>query len=170
MKKFSLLILGILIGAFATYFLCPSCSVDDTEVAIVKPNGVISIAEAIALDKNWTDTRKKAVDSVAGKADNRSAWYSFDDMYNYLSYAKQECKDLGYDMDGVRIYLGVYGDNAPKGKAGYTTMFIVPTGTVSLSKGSSLPSLLPPDSGDVPNGPPLDKGSAGDPPPANYPQ
>lgn len=55
-------------------------------------------------------------------------------MRNYLNYAENESKDLGYTMDGVRVYLGAH---ATTKEVGYTTMFLVSTGVENISQGNS---------------------------------
>ena len=134
MKKISYIILGIIIGALATYYFCPRkvCA----PVKIVKPNGLISPSEAKALSANWTKTRKKAVDSAAGKVDDRSVLWAVDDIQNYLNYAKGQSDSLGYNMTAIRVYLGVYSDDTKSNKEGYTTMFIAPFG--EKKNGSSM--------------------------------
>ncbi|GAA4270167.1 hypothetical protein [Hyunsoonleella aestuarii] len=142
MKKIGSIILGFIIGAFVTYYFCPRTVSEVKEAKIIKPSGVISIAEADSLNNNWTKFRKVAVDSAAKKQgrnkDNRWAAWSLDDIENYISYAKNQSDSLGYDMTGIRIYLGVYGKNAGQTKKNLTTMFMVPTGKKSVSQASSL--------------------------------
>lgn len=152
MKKASLFLLGIIIGAFVTYFFCPRQAAKLKEQPIVKPKGVITVEKAKELNTNWTLHRKKAVDSAAAKQgrkqDDRSVWWSLDDVENYVAYAKSESQRLGYDMNGIRVYLGVYGKNAGQTKKDLTTMFLVPTGNVSKSQASSI--VLPPTDDDLP--------------------
>jgi hypothetical protein len=143
MKKVAYIIFGFVIGAILTYYFCPrSIEIDTTEVNIVKPKGVISVEEATILSNNWTKYRKKAVDSAAArqgrKTDDRSVSWSLEAVENYLAYAKQESKNLGYDMTGISLYLGVYGKNAGQSKKDLSTMFIVPTGKKTLSEANSL--------------------------------
>ncbi len=162
MKKLSYIIIGFLIGAFATYYLCPRPVEDmQTDIEIVKPKGVISVKEAIALNDNWTRTRQAAVDSAAGKVDHRWTGWSLEDIRDYLDYAEKECSNLGYTMDGIQVYLGVYGDSQSENKAGYTTMFIAPTGTKSISKGSMSPFNSKALASNPPV-PPLNNGQGGD--------
>lgn len=147
MKNFSLLVLGIIIGALATYFFCPMCGDDNTEVGIVAPKGLITPEEAKTLDQAFNSRHALISDSIVKRPDNRSAWWSLEDMKNYLKYAENESKELGY-----------------------TTMFMVPTGVENISQGnSSLFNMLPPGGGDIPGGG-LNGGDPGMPPPANYPQ
>lgn len=169
MKKTSLFLLGIILGALATYFFCPRLPKGEVvETKIIKPMGVISQAQAKALNDNWTLHRKAAVDSAAQKQgrnqDDRSTWWSLKDVEDYLAYAKNQSDSLGYDMNGIRVYLGVYGKNAGQAKKDLTTMFMVPTGKKSMSKASSI--MLPPNDGDLPVDP-LNEGQGGG---NSYPQ
>lgn len=136
------------------------------EQVTTKPKGVITETEAKDLDANWTNTRQKAVDAAAGKPDNRSSWWSLEDMRNYLDYAETQAKDLGYAMSGVRVYLGVYGKDAPEDKANYTTMFIAPTGEPLVKNETKAAAK----NEDIPGGDSLNSGPMGVPPEANYPQ
>jgi len=175
MKKFLVFLLGLIIGALAMYYYC--CKISESEepakkMALVKPTGVITPAQAMALDANWTKSRKKAVDSAAGRPDNRSSWWSLEDLQNYLAYAENQAGQLGYEMNGIRVYLGVYPGNAPNGKSDYTTMFIVPTGK-RLNSGADFNLLnlkMQSGKGDIPGGEGMNDGDPGDPPSGNYPQ
>ncbi|HLV39657.1 hypothetical protein [Xanthomarina sp.] len=177
MKKFSLLILGILIGGFATYFLVPNsgesqiqapdASAKSFMAQIAAPKGLITPDEAKALDGAFNDRHALISESIVKRPDNRSAWWSLEDMQNYLKYAENESKELGYTMDGVRVYLGAY---PTEKEVGYTTMFIVPTGHKNLSRGSSAFFNMAAPGGDIPGGSGLNKGEPGMPPLANYPQ
>ena len=175
MKKILVFLLGFIIGALAMYYYCCSRSDSDEldkKTAFVRPNGVITPAQATALDANWTKSRKRAVDSVAGRPDNRSSWWSLEDLQNYLAYAENQAGELGYEMNGIRVYLGVYQGDASNGKADYTTMFIVPTGR-SLHSGANFNLLnftMQSDKGDIPGGDGMNDGEPGDPPGGNYPQ
>ncbi|MFC5194945.1 hypothetical protein ACFPH8_06355 [Bizionia hallyeonensis] len=169
MKNVSLLIIGAIIGALATYYFCPNCAGhDDTVGGIVKPAGVITSKEAMVLDEAFNSRHQLISDSIVMRPDNRSAWWSIEDIKNYIKYAENQSQELGYQMDGVRLYLGAYPDS-PKEGVGYTTMFFVPTGTQALSEGSSMPLDFKRQGGDIPGGDGLNKGNMGDPPSANYP-
>ena len=168
MKKSVLLLLGIAIGIGASYFYF-NCDQKEERLDIIKPKGVIKPVQAKSLNANWTKTRKKAVDSAAGRPDNRSSWWSLQDMRDYLDYAENQSNELGYKMTGVRVYLGVYGGKAPNGKADYTTMFLVPTGRKSVSQSSMLNFSLS-NNGDIPGGDALNDGDSGIPPDVSYPQ
>lgn len=129
-------VIGIAIGALAMYLFRPSKGHPDLEKR--KPNGVIPSSEASILNKQWTDKRKAANDKAAGKPDNRSSWWSVQDIQDYIDYAQNQAGQLGYTMDGIRVYLGVYPGSAPNGKADYTTMFLAPTGKKKKATTNSL--------------------------------
>jgi len=107
--------------------------------------------------------------SKTNTIEGMATWWSLEDMRNYLDYAENQAKNLGYAMDGVHVYLGVYGDNAPKDKAGYSTVFISPTGNKTLPEGTS-GFAAQGGRNDIPGSDPLNDGDGGYPPQANYPQ
>jgi hypothetical protein len=173
MKKLSYIILGIVIGALATYYFCPrTIKNEESGIKIVKPKGVITPLQAKGLSDNWTTERKRANDSAAKKhgreVDDRSAWWSLEDIENYIIYAKDQSNTLGYDMTGIRVYLGVYGTNTGQTKKNLTTMFMVPTGKELQETATSTFGLtLLPSINDVPGGDPLNDGQGGQ---GGYPQ
>ena len=138
---------------------------------ITKPSGVISPKQAITLDQAYDARYKLISDSIVTRdgGDNRSVWFSLKDVRNYLDYAENQTKGLGYTMDGVRIYLAAYPSD-PKLGAGYTTVFMVPTGNEALSEGNTMFFNLKRVGGDIPGGDGLNSGDPGIPPSANYPQ
>ncbi|MGC1631397.1 MAG: hypothetical protein WA749_04710, partial [Gelidibacter sp.] len=83
-------------------------------------------------------------------------------------YAEKEAEELGYTMDGVRIYLGAHPDQ--NGEAGYTTMFFIPTGRSHKAEASMLNFSMQSGGRDIPGGGGMDMAGDGYPPSANYPQ
>jgi hypothetical protein len=171
MKKLGLLILGMILGALAMYFYCSS---DQMEVAsespTASPKGIITSKQAEILDVAFNLKHRIINDSLFKKStdggDNRSSWWAIEDIQNYINHAEHQAGELGYNMDGLRVYLGSYpGKN---GETGLTTMFFVPTGSKNTSQGSMFPIQL--GSGDIPGGDGLNLGHEGIPPGANYPQ
>ena len=122
------------------------------------PKGVISPADAKALNDAYS-ARHTVISNFMKRDDNRSAWFSLEDLQAYLTQVKKD----NPDMDGVRIYMGAYADDKG-GQPGYTTVFIVPTAPNSLGKDGNG------GSGDIPGGSGLNYGGNGNPPGANYPQ
>lgn len=129
---------------------------------MAKINGLISPEEAKKLNDAYTPRFELISKDILGKPDSRSSWWSLQDLKNYLEYAERQAKELGYEMNGIRIYNGAY----PKTQegAGYSTSFIVPTARNIDGKDSGG------SNGDIPDGDALNDGQGGYPPGANYPQ
>ncbi len=167
MKNFVILVFGIVIGALIMYFFY---SPSKGELEIRAPKGLISPDQAKTLDQAYNERYRLISDSIVKRegGDNRSSWYELNQVRDYLNYAEKEAQELGYTMDGVRIYLGAHPND--NGKAGYTTLFFVPTGKPNKATASLFNFSLQPQGGDIPGGAGLDYGTQGYPPKANYPQ
>ncbi|MCK7591169.1 hypothetical protein M0G43_11335 [Subsaxibacter sp. CAU 1640] len=167
MKNIVTFLVGALVGAGIVYFLC--CN-DDTEEIIGTPKGIITPAEASALDEAFNSRHLLISDSIVKRPDNRSSWYSLQDVRDYLTIAEKQATGLGYKMNGVRIYLGAYPDTA--NEVGYTTMFFIPTGNEVTAESNMFNFKMTQTGGssDIPGGKGLNAGIPGDPPSANYPQ
>ena len=170
MKKLIYILLGVIIGVAGSYFYCSQCAIKEVshQESIVKPKGLISPAEAKALDQAFNSRHQLISDSIVKRPDNRSSWYSLEEMTNYLKYADSQATSLGYKMDGIRIYLGAHKDE--DNLVGYTTMFLIPTGYKNISEGNSSFLANQNPSGDIGNGSGLNNGTGGNPPGSNYPQ
>jgi hypothetical protein len=168
MKNFFVFLFGALIGAAIVYFVY--CKSTDMVQVADAPKGLITPAEASALDQAFNSRHKLISDSIVKRPDNRSSWYSLTDLRAYLTLAEKEANGLGYDMNGVRVYLGAYPNTA--NEVGYTTMFFIPTGTKNLAEGNMnfLNLNFQLGTPDIPGGKGLNGGDSGYPPDANYPQ
>ena len=171
MKKLSYIILGFIIGAALTYYFCPrnpELDAMETRMKMAEefemPEGLIERDDAQKLNNNWTEYREGAVDTAAQrqgrKKDNRWTSWTLKEIKNYLAYSKEAAEELGYDMTGIRVYLGVYGAHAGSSKKNLTTMFIVPTGKKNNDNASMMPFVFQGDDEDIPLLP-LNKGSGG---------
>ena len=101
--------------------------------------------------------------------DNRSSWYSLEDLRKFLDDAEKQAGTLKYNMDGVRLYLGAHPTDGET--PGYTTLLMVPTGIPMTSEEKMVD--LPQKGGvspDIPETNGLDHGHNGRPSSANYPQ
>jgi len=170
MKKLVYILLGIIIGIVGSYFYCSQCTTKEVsyQETIVKPKGLISPAEAKTLDQAFNSRHQLISDSIVKRPDNRSSWYSLEDMTNYLKYADSQATAQGYKMDGIRVYLGAHNDI--DSLVGYTTMFFIPTGYKNVAEGSSSLFTSTQKSSDLSNGSGLNDGQTGFPPESNYPQ
>ena len=122
------------------------------------PRGLITPQEAKKLNDAYTERCDLISTAITKRPDNRSSWYSLDDIETFLSSAKAQAQELGHEMDGIRIYCGAY--ETEKGEVGYTTNFMVPT-SHNQEDGKSH---------DIQGANGLNFGQGGDPPAANYPQ
>lgn len=167
MKKLVLLIFGFILGALAMYFYC--CKQEPIEMLPPPPKGLITPAEAMALDKAYNERYQLISDSIVIRkgGDNRSSWFSIEEINNFLSYAKIQAGDLGYTLNGIRIYAGAQPEDAEG--PGYTTFFMMPTGYENTSEGNMF-IFQKGGNGDIKGGNGLNHGTEGEPPGANYPQ
>lgn len=164
MKKLLLLLVGLVLGIATTYYYL---STNQNLEEMTKPNGLITPSEIEALDQAYNSRHTIISDSLIKTPDNRSSWYSIDEIESYISYAKQQADSLGYTLDGLRLYAGAYPDT--KEGPGLMTMFFVPTGSKKVSEGAIIPTLQG-GGNDLQGADGLNKGSGGEPPSANYPQ
>lgn len=164
MKNSISLIIGLLIGALIMYFLCNKNTNQEDAIEITKPAGVISPLKAKSLDENYNQRHELISNEIVNKPDNRSSWWSLQDIQNYIVYAQNQSRDLGVEMNGIRVYLGAYPDDG--NNVGYTTMFLVPTTNDLGNTGGSQNK----GNNDIPGADPLNMGGDGNPPSANYPQ
>jgi len=171
MKNLGLLLLGIILGALAMYFYYNGNQMEMTaDEPPTFPKGIISSKQAKALDLAFNLKHRIINDSLFKKStnggDNRSSWWALEDIQNYINHAENQSGQLGYTMDGLRLYLGSY--PSKDGETGLTTMFFVPTGSPNKSEGSMFPLQI--GSSDIPGADGLNIGQTGHPPSANYPQ
>lgn len=165
MKKLGPIILGFIIGAVLTYFFCPRQSDDmHTVGAEIKiPKDTISVAEATKLFKNWQQNNPTEIDSTLEVEGSRkkitNVGWSLDIVREYLDYAEAKSDSLGFEMTGIRVYVGNYGKSTNPALKNRNTLFIVPTGNKKLSKASVL-NLSLQDGGIVPITP-LNRGTGG---------
>ncbi len=164
MKKLLLLLVGVVIGIAGTYYYL---STNQNLEEMTKPKGLITPAEIKALDQAYNSRHTIISDSLIKTPDNRSSWYSLEEIESYIAHAKQQADSLGYTLDGLRLYAGAYPDT--KEGPGLMTMFFVPTGSKNVSEGSMLPTLQG-GGNDIGDADGLNKGGDGSPPSANYPQ
>ena len=167
MKNFVIFLIGALLGAILVYFIFYKSSSMDM---VDSPKGLITPAEAKVLDQAFNSRHQLISTSIVGRPDNRSSWYSLNDVRTYLNIAEKQATSLGYTMNGVRIYLGAHQNVGTE--VGYTTMFFIPTGYKTTAEGSmNLLNFMPVSgNGDIPGGDGLNGGTDGMPPSSNYPQ
>jgi len=105
-----------------------------------------------------------AAESQGREIDKRSVtWFKLD-VRNYLDWAEVESENLGYSMDSIRVYLGVYGEKQGEYNYDFSTMFTAPKGRKFISEASTLPFLTGMRGSKVP---PLNDGTGGG---SSYPE
>jgi hypothetical protein len=109
-------------------FLINACVNSPKVVNTARPEHAITKEQAVELSNNYT-LRYDSVSRVIGKEDNRSTWYSLEELKNYIAYVEAQGKAQGYMVDGIRFYIGAYGvDYKDAAKQNLTTIFLAPTG------------------------------------------
>jgi hypothetical protein len=128
----------------------------------VQTSQLITLEKGKELNLNY-NTQTPLRLTANGADDANAVWYSLEDLENYINYIKNEGVQKGYTVDGIRFYIGKYSAAEANGRAGYTTIFLSPTGspvgqTNSTSQGSK----------DITTIKPLNFGSMGNPPKMIY--
>lgn len=172
MKNILVLILGFLLGGLAMYLFCCRDQGNGLEPTTpAAPNGLITPRDAMTLDQAYDPRYRLISDSIVTRpgGDNRSVWFSIDEIKSFLDYADHQSSNLNYTMNGIRIYLGAYPDD-PTGE-GYTTMFMVPTGYANTADTDGAEDdQLARSNNDIIGADGLNRGHGGEPPSASYPQ
>jgi len=166
MKKLVFLLVGFVLGGLSVYLYC--CNQFQEDKGVLIPKGLITSKQAKELDLAFDARHKLISDSILKRPDNRSSWFALKEIKAYLDYAEHYSDSIGYKMDGVRVYLGAYA--SVSGEEGYTTMFLVPTGTENISEGNMLNRSVQSTKNDLKDVPAFNNGEEGQPPSANYPQ
>lgn len=136
----------------------------------VLPKQLITAEKARELNQNFIDLRGNLNAKAIGKEDANAIWYSLEELENYIEYIKSTGAENGYIVDGIRFYFGVYSEDEGKDKAGYTTLFLSPTGKSegSATEKNSLIDQQEGNSQDLVSIEPLNFGSMGNPPKKTY--
>jgi predicted Zn-dependent protease len=133
--------------------------------SICKPSQLISVEKGKELNRNYN---KKIATLHKGEntSDANAVWFSLNELENYIAYIKSEGVDKGYEVNGIRFYFGSYAATEQKGKAGYTTLFLSPTGNQIGQNETSKRSDG--NESDITELSPLNFGSMGNPPQMEY--
>ena len=140
-----------------------------------EPRQLINTDLARLFNSNYNETRHRLISSSIQREDANAAWYSLEELENYIHYIKIQGRNKGYNVSGIRFYLGAYPNTNEYGeKANLTTIFLSPTGNrLPTQKGNviNLPSatLLATENPDIEEINPLNFGTMGPPPRMVYP-
>ncbi|MFB9057537.1 hypothetical protein ACFFU9_12380 [Mariniflexile ostreae] len=101
---------------------------------ISAPKQTIDYEYASNLEEEYINTRASIINKSLDMEDAREFWFDLDQLKKYIAYVEQEAKSQGYKNLGIRIYNGAYPKEKQYPDPGYSTVFLVPTGTKSISK------------------------------------
>jgi hypothetical protein len=166
MKRISLMSTIIVLTIF-----CVSCN--DKTITREQPQQLITSELAKDLNQRYIEERHKLISTTIGKEDATAIWYSINELENYIAYLKAQGLQKGYDVKGIRFYLGVYPQNATYAeKAGLTTIFLAPTGNKIVQKGGftsfTQKQTARQNEVDIVDIAPLNFGTMGNPPKVEY--
>lgn len=130
--------------------------------SLVAPSQLITVDKARELNQNFNQLR------LMNSNDANAVWYSLQELENYISYIKAEGNQKGYIVDGIRFYMGVYPASEPNGRAGFSTIFLSPTGQQVQTDGVKTTLAQINGSQDITVIKPLNFGSMGNPPKMTY--
>lgn len=131
--------------------------------SLTLPAQLITVAKARELHQNFN------LSGLANNNDANAVWYSLQELENYINYIKTEGNQRGYIVDGIRFYLGVYPPTEPNGRAGFTTIFLSPTGQQIQTSGvKTVLAAAQQGAKDITVLQPLNFGSMGNPPKMTY--
>ena len=91
------------------------------------PEQTISTEKARVLERGYKTLRAPIINDSLDIVDTREFWFSLETLEQYFRYVKAEGKRLEKSNLGIRVYLGVYPEEAGYPDPGLTTVFFVPT-------------------------------------------
>ncbi|OXA78903.1 hypothetical protein SAMN05444397_10864 [Flavobacterium aquidurense] len=144
------------------------------EKELRRPTQLITRKFATELHLNFMKYRASIIAKYIKKEDANAIWFSVEELENYIHYIKTKGEKTGYDVNGIRIYFGVYPDEKKyEEKAGLMTVFLQATGKKirkAAKEGEVQTLALHMDSGegDVSSIEPMNYGSIGRPPSLDY--
>jgi hypothetical protein len=138
------------------------------------PTQLITAELAKNLNQNYITLRSPLIEQNINRIDANAAWYSIEELENYLHYAKSEAEKSHKEISGVRFYLGVYPNDPAtyQEKAGLTTVFLSPTvkrDPYVLKPQRFQPAVAAEENIDAAGIQPLNYGGMGHPPRITYP-
>lgn len=139
-----------------------------------RPTQLITRKFAKELHLNFMKYRAGIIAKYIEKEDANAIWFSVEELENYIHYIKSKGEKTGYDVNGIRIYFGVYPDEKKYAeKAGLMTVFLQATGKKikTAPKEGEVHTLalhMEIGEGDVSGIEPMNYGSIGRPPSLDY--
>ena len=99
------------------------------EKELERPTQLITRKLAKDLHLNFMKYRASIIAKYIKKEDANAVWFSLEELENYIHYIKSKGGETGFDVNGIRIYFGVYPEQKKYAeKAGLMTVFLQATG------------------------------------------
>ncbi|KAF2337015.1 hypothetical protein [Flavobacterium daemonense] len=137
-----------------------------------RPTQLITKKFAKELHTNFMKYRASIIAKYIKKEDANAAWFSINELENYIHYIKSKGEKTGYDVNGIRIYFGVYPEETKYAeKAGLMTVFLTATGKkIKTPKAGEIQTfaLMSDGNPDISSIEPMNYGSIGRPPALDY--
>lgn len=137
-----------------------------------RPTQLITKKFAKELHTNFMKYRASIIAKYIKKEDANAVWFSVEELENYIHYIKSKGEKTGYNVNGIRIYFGVYPEEKKYAeKAGLMTVFLTATGKkIKTPKTGEIQTfaLVSEDNSDIASIEPMNYGSIGRPPSLDY--
>lgn len=143
------------------------------EKELERPTQLITRKFAKDLHLNFMKYRASIITKYIKKEDANAVWFSVEELENYIEYIKSKGEKTGYDVNGIRIYFGVYPEQKKYAeKAGLMTVFLQATGKKiranTKNEVQTFALLREESNADISSIEPMNYGSIGRPPSLNY--
>lgn len=138
-----------------------------------RPSQLITRKFAKELHANFMKYRASIIAKYIKKEDANAVWFSVEELENYIHYIKSKGEKTGYDVNGIRIYFGVYPEEKKyEEKAGLMTVFLQATGkkikTITKNEIQTFAIAREESNADISSIEPMNYGSIGRPPSLIY--
>ncbi|XLS30653.1 hypothetical protein ACJD0Z_07455 [Flavobacteriaceae bacterium M23B6Z8] len=98
-----------------------------------------------------------------------SSYYTLEELESYIEYAKREAAKQKINLEGFRIYMGLFPDDDNfENKKNFLTVFITPTGNSATQEGAFMTNTAF-DGSDITTIGSLEYGGNGNPPSTTFP-
>ncbi|WPO77921.1 hypothetical protein [Flavobacterium sp. KACC 22761] len=139
-----------------------------------RPTQLITRKFAKELHSNFMKYRASIIAKYIKKEDANAVWFSVAELEKYIHYIKSKGEKTGYDVNGIRIYFGVYPEQKKyEEKAGLMTVFLQATGkkirkVAKEGEVHTLALMMENGESDISSIEPMNYGSIGRPPALEY--
>jgi hypothetical protein len=140
-----------------------------------RPSQLITKKFGKELHSNFMKYRASIIAKYIKKEDANAVWFSLEELENYIHYIKTKGEKMGYTVNGIRFYFGVYPEEKKYAeKAGLMTIFLTATGkririnTIDPTEMQTFALVREEENKDISTIEPMNYGSIGRPPALLY--